>query len=57
MRLKLEREIDIGCGSVPANQYNTQNLDGYPYLMSSNSPSGGMKLIDRSESNLPNRTH
>jgi hypothetical protein len=28
-----------------------------PHLMSSNSPSGGMKLIDRSESNLPNRTH
>jgi hypothetical protein len=25
--------------------------------MSSNSPSGGMKLMDRSESNLPNRTH
>jgi len=31
-------------------------MDG-PHLMSSNSPSGGMKLIDRSESNLPNRTH
>ena len=27
------------------------------YLMSSNSPSGGIKLIDRSESNLPRRTH
>jgi len=25
--------------------------------MSSNSPSGGMKDIDRSESNLPSRTH
>lgn len=27
------------------------------YFINSNSPSGGMKLIDRSESNLPNRTH
>ena len=27
------------------------------HFMSSNSPSGGMKLIDRSESNLPSRTH
>jgi hypothetical protein len=27
------------------------------YRMSSNSPSGGMKLIDLSESNLPRRTH
>jgi hypothetical protein len=29
----------------------------HAHLMSSNSPSGGMKLIERSESNLPNRTH
>jgi len=32
-------------------------LDVERYRMSSNSPSGGIKLMDRSESNLPNLTH
>jgi hypothetical protein len=40
--------------------YSGKRGEGPPkiqYLMSSNSPSGGMKEIVLSESNLPRRTH
>jgi hypothetical protein len=47
--------LDVDRYLLVSTSNNIQMDD--PHLMSSNSPSGGMKLIDRSESNLPNRTH
>lgn len=40
-----------------ANLWNRAAYSHQPYLMSSNSPSGGMKLMLRSESNLLSLTH
>lgn len=47
----------VGSVTCVCNRKGRLMFDVERYRMSSNSPSGGMKLIDRSESNLPRRTH
>ena len=53
-----ERQRDVLGGAVPEHRKHKISLSShYPHLMSSCSPSGGMKLIACSVSNLLSLTH
>lgn len=56
-RLDAERQVDIGRGAISIPLVSSSQSAETTYRMSSNSPSGGMNEIVRSESNLPSLTH